>query len=63
MAIIDIVGDLLQDVVASIAFRVSQAFHLSDRPKANLVIQFVIFALLFVGLIGGTLWLLFRFVF
>jgi len=61
---IDIFVDLLQEVAASIAFRLSQAFHLPTSPRVAVLAQFVVFTLIVVPLVvvfvAGGLWLVFR---
>ncbi|MCB1864254.1 MAG: hypothetical protein KDG50_02405 [Chromatiales bacterium] len=59
---IGILFDLLKELSASFAFRISQRFHLSSQPKLTIFIQFLVFAFvlitIFAGLITGITWLL-----
>jgi hypothetical protein len=63
LGVIEAIFELLQEFAAAIAFRISQVFQLSDRPKTTVAIQFAVFAFvvipLFVALVFGLLWLVF----
>jgi hypothetical protein len=58
----DLLVELLQELAAAIAFRISQILPFTASPKANLALQFVVFALvvipLFLALVIGSIWLL-----
>ena len=48
-AVVDVVGSLVQELSAAIAFRIASSLHLKQRA-VTVVIQFLVFALLFLPL-------------
>ena len=61
-SLIDAIANLMQEISASIAFRISQKFRIRNSPIVSVVVQLLVFAFLvvpiFLAIVASFLWVL-----